>query len=106
MSLQGKLKELEKQVCGKDEQLSKLTRNVAKQHRSKSERDQVLDKKEKKIGELTTELQNCVFKIKELENQLEKSEEHECIIVELQKKKKVKELFLKPALTPVASTWS
>ncbi|CAB1453625.1 unnamed protein product [Pleuronectes platessa] len=91
-SLLARLEELELEMSEKNEALRSLTASIDNQSISKSEMDQVLSEKEQKLSGLTSELESCVGRLAELQEQLAlKSKECEQLAADLKQQHSIRE---------------
>ncbi|XP_059929291.1 golgin subfamily A member 4 isoform X2 [Gadus macrocephalus] len=70
VSLQDRLRDLEREISEKNEALQRLTTNIDNQSISKSEMDQALSEKEQRVSALASELESCNGRLCELQDQL------------------------------------
>ncbi|XP_059920624.1 liprin-alpha-1-like [Gadus macrocephalus] len=69
VSLQDRLRDLEREISEKNEALQRLTANINNQSISKSEMDQALSEKEQRVSALASELESCNGRLCELQDQ-------------------------------------
>ncbi|KAM9726236.1 golgin subfamily A member 4 isoform 1-T1 [Menidia menidia] len=91
-SLQTRLKELEGEISEKNDAFQRLAASIDNQSISKTVLDQVLSEKEQKINSLTAELQGCISRLDELQEQLAlKTKECEQLTCDLKQQQSIRE---------------